>query len=182
MTRMERNNLFDEYKGYIDSALRANRRLIKALNISREDAYQDLAVCLLETLDKFDSAQSDSLEKHIAIRLKHRVLHMRDNKKLYGITYAPRKGFSVISLQSRVDVYGREIELPYHEELDCMWIENEIDSLPAAQKHAVNRLLSGKKVSGKNRYLIAARNKLRKTCDMKFMERDNQPLATVIAV
>lgn len=154
MERSTRNSLFEEKEYMIRQTMSKHKVLLMACGLCAEDVYQELAVTLLEELDKYDPAKCANMDAYLMLRLKYRLLHLRDGSKLYGIPQAPRRGFSVVSLDA-LDISAQNMSA------NPAWIEREIDALPADQNDALNRLLAGKRISRRNKALVAARGRLR---------------------
>ena len=157
MTHSERNSLFTEKEPLIRMTMCKHSLLIYFCRMDRNDVYQELAIRLIESLDKFDAAKCKNLDAYLMQQLRYRLLHMRDNKERFGISGAPQKGFSMLSLEA----------LPFYDPECCndnsnpIWIEQEIEKLPPNQYEAITRLLSGRRINRNNRNLIAARRHFR---------------------
>ena len=166
MTVEDRNYLFEEKEYLINVTVNKHRRLITACHIEDDDIYQELSLCLLESLDKYDAEKCRNLDAWLMLQLRYRLWSMKSCGKLTGVPYAPRKGFSVLSLDAR-NAAGFPIQIPvYDEPSNVLWLEQEIDSLPLAQKDAVSRLLSGERVPCNNKALISARGQIKRCLDI----------------
>lgn len=154
MERSTRNSLFGEKEYMINQTMRIHKVLLMACRMNAEDIYQELAVTLLEALDRYDQSKCANMDAYLMLRLRYKLLHMKDGSKLYGIPQAPRRGFSVTSLEA--------LDIQMHDSNgNPAWIEHEIDALPADEYTAINRLLDGERISRRNKALIAARGRLR---------------------
>jgi hypothetical protein len=101
------------------------------------------------------------MDAYLTLQLRYCLLHMRECSRLFGVPYAPRKEFSVLSLNTP-NVAGQEIQVPsYDEDNNIIWLENEIAGLPDRQRAVINRLLSGERVYCNNKNLKAAREHIR---------------------
>ena len=160
MERKIRNALFERKKRIIRQTMNKHRLLISSCRMDAADVYQELAITMLIELERYDFAKCGSIDAYISLKLKYKLLHMRNASKLYGIPKAPRRGFSVAPLD--------ELRVPVFDDFsNPAWIEHEIDILPAEQSDALNRYLSGKRVSRRNKSLIAARRHLRMVYDIR---------------
>ena len=161
MTHSERNRLFEEKEHLICMTMNKHSLLIYICHMDKNDVYQELAVRMLEALEKYDPAKCKSLEAYLMQRLKYRILQMKDGSKLYNMPFAPQRGFSVLSLDAP-DRFGNALDpQSYYDYRSPIWIENEIDNLPEKQRTAVNNYLSGKRMNCRNKALVAAREHFR---------------------
>lgn len=161
MTIHTRNELFEEKEHLIGVTVKKHRSLIRAARLDVQDVRQELAVRLLEAIDKYDPARCRNMDAYLTLQLRYCLLHMRECGRLFGIPYAPRKNFSVLSLNVP-NMAGHETQVPsLDEDSNIIWLENEIAGLPDPQRAAVDRLLSGERVSCKNKNLKAAREHIR---------------------
>ena len=161
MTVEDRNYLFEEKEYLVNVTVNKHRRLINACRIEEDDIYQELSLCLLESLDKYDEKKCCNLDAWLTLQLRYRLLNMKSCGKLTGVPFAPRKGFSVLSLDSK-NAAGFSIQIPVFDEAsNVLWLEQEINSLPILQKDAISRLLGGKRVPCNSKALIAARKHIK---------------------
>lgn len=161
MTMEDRNYLFEEKEYLINVTMNKHRRLIRACRMEDDDVYQELSIRLLEALDEYDPAKCPNMDAYLMLRLRYRLWNMKACSKLTGIPEAPKKGFSLLSLDARNSA-GFTIQVPvYDEQPNVLWLEQEIDSLPSVQRRTVSRLLSGKRVPCNNKALIAARRRIK---------------------
>jgi DNA-directed RNA polymerase specialized sigma24 family protein len=161
MTRDERNSLCEEKYHLIDVTVKKHSRLIRAARMDEDDVRQDLAVRMIQALDKYDPARCSNMDAYLILQLRYCLLHMKECGRLFGMPYAPRKGFVVSSLNTpKAD---REAQAQSYDETsrNIIWLENEIAGLPDPQRAVIDRLLSGGRVNGRNKYLQAARETIR---------------------
>ena len=157
MNRAERNALFCEKEYMIPQTIRKHHLLLSACRLSDNDVYQELAIRLLESLDRYKPEKCENLDAYLMLQLKYRLLHMKDCSRLYGIPLAPRRNFFVISLDTP-DYYGNPRDWASTDNFqNPAWIEREIELLPTEQKNTLNRLLAGERISCRNKSLLAAR-------------------------
>lgn len=157
MDRSERNQVFTEKAYLIDRTLQQYRGLIRYYRLEPEDIYQELAINLLNTLDRYQSDWCPNLDAYCTLQLRYTLFHLLPYSKRHGIPQAPRKGVPLYNLDAP-DQYGRIREIPAADSQgNPVWIEREIIRLPKLQRTAVNRLLSGRVVRSTNKNLIAVR-------------------------
>lgn len=157
MTMEDRNYLFEEKEYLVNVTMNKHHRLLRACRMEDDDVYQELSLRLLEALDKYDAAKCPNIDAYLTLQLRYRLLNMRACGKLTGIPGAPKRGFSLLSLDAR-DKNCFMIQIPtYDEKPNVLWLEQEIASLPPVQRGTLNRLLSGKRVPCNSKALIAAR-------------------------
>lgn len=157
----DRNSLFEVKEHLIGEVIGSNYTMLRACKMDRQDVYQELAIRLLEAIEKYDERICDNLDAYLTVSLKNRLFNLTSCSKRFGMPYAPKRGFSVLSLQD-LDQYGNEREIPSVEDFsDTVWIKREISALPSNQRHALRRLLSGKRVTSNNKALTAARRRFR---------------------
>jgi DNA-directed RNA polymerase specialized sigma24 family protein len=129
--------------------------------MEHDDVYQQLSLRLVNALDKYDYAKCPNMDAYIMLQLRYELLNMKACSKRTGVSGAPKMGFSLLSLDAK-DAAGYPAKAPaYSDASSALWLEREIDSLPAEQKSALSRLLSGKRVNGRNKALQAARLRIR---------------------
>lgn len=161
MNREERNRIFLSKAYLIDWTIRRHWTILRACRLERDDVYQELAVSLLGLLERYDPARCPNLDAWLSIQLWRDLLDLRPCGKRYGIPCAPRKGFTVFSLDEP-DSHGIIRELPdTGNYANPAWIEAEIERLPPLQRSAVNQILAGRRVHPRNRHLTAARLRIR---------------------
>ena len=161
MTIEDRNYLFEEKEYLINVTMNKHRGLIRACRMEEDDVYQELSIRLLEALVEYDPAKCPNMDAYLMLRLRYRLWNMKACSKLTGVSKAPKKGFSPLSLDVR-NAAGFTIQVPFYDERpNVLWLEHVIDSLPSDQRHTVFRLLSGTRVAYNNKALIAARQHIR---------------------
>lgn len=161
MSMSIRNEQFEGKKHLIEITVKSHHRLIKGANLDEEDVRQELAVRLLESLDKYDPERCVNLDAYLTLQLRYHLLHMKESSKRYGVPQAPRKDFSILSINAQNEA-GLEMQVPsFDESPNIIWLENEIAGLPDSQRKAIDRLLSGKRVHCTNKALQAAREHIR---------------------
>jgi len=160
--RITRNALFEAKKNLIDRTVKKHRSLIRGAHLDEDDVRQELAIRLLKALEDYDPERCSNIDAYIALMLRYRLMHLRNNSKRHGIPKAPRKGFSVLSLNAP-GMLGYETEVPsYDDNGNVTWLENVIASLPKPQRDVVDRALSGERVHSHNKNLKAAHDYIRR--------------------
>ena len=166
MTITARNAKCEEHFGLIEQVMQRCYRLIRSCRLCPDDVRQDLSIKLLEALDTYDPEVGPTLETYLKLQLGYAVRNMVVPSKLYGVHKAPReKPFQVLSLDS-TDAAGRTMQIPSMDDHPaCIWIQDEIASLPDAQRAAITDLLYGKRVHCDNKALHKARKHIRERMD-----------------
>ena len=163
MTREDRNYYFEEKVHLINITMNKHRALIKACRMDDDDVYQELSIRLLDAIQKYDYAKCPNMDAYLTLQLRYKLLNMTACSKLTGVSNAPRRGFSILSLDAR-EADGYPVQAPvYEKSADILRLEKTIASLPTVQKNTVLRLLSGKRVAHNNRALHTARLRIRKS-------------------
>lgn len=161
MTMEDRNYLFEEKEYLINVTVNKHRGLIRACCMDVDDVYQELSLRLLEALDEYDADKCPNLDAYLTLQLRYRLMNMKACCKLTGVAEAPKKGFSLLSLDA-LDENGLAMQVPVCDDKpNVLWLEQEIDALPSVQRKTVFRLLSGKRVLCTNKALKAARRHIR---------------------
>lgn len=151
MTIEDRNCLFEEKKDFINVTLNKHCGLIRACGMERDDVYQELSLCLLKALEEYDPEKCPNMDAYLMLRLRYRLWNMKACSKRTGVARAPKKGFSLLSLDAP-NADGLTMQIPvYDQRSNVIWLEKEIDSLPSAERHTVSRLLSGERVAYNNK-------------------------------
>lgn len=170
MTVEDRNYLFEEKEYLVNVTVNKHRRLIRACRMEEDDVYQELSLRLLQALDKYDAGKCPNLDAYLMLQLRYQLWNMSACSKRTGVPGAPKKGFSLLSLDAPNE-NGLAIQVPvYDEKPNVLWLEQEIDALPSVQRKTVFRLLSGKRVSCTNKALIAARRRIRQQLTLPFVD------------
>ncbi len=158
MQRNVRNQLFVEKSALIDQTLKRHSRLLQACRLSWEDARQELAVRMLECLDRYDANLCPNLDAYLVKQMNYTLFHQLAPSKRYGIPNAPKvQDFRVISLEDRCT------NSPTADKPEALlWIKEEIAALPDSQRTVIQRLLNGDKIRSSNKELRSARLRLRK--------------------
>lgn len=166
MTANARNAKFEEHLGLIDQVIHEHHGIIRSARLSKEDVRQDLSIMMLEALEEYDPKAGLSLETYISQELSYGIMNMVAPSKLYGVPWAPQQQpFQVVSLDS-VNDNGKSMDVSILDERPaCIWIQDEIASLPDAQRAAINKLLYGERVHCNNKSLLKARRYLQKRMD-----------------
>jgi len=161
MTTEERNYFFVDKEHLINMTMNRHRPLIRACRMDLDDVCQELSLCLLKAIEKYDPAKCLYMDAYLMLRLRYHLWNMKACSKLTGVTGAPQKGFRLLSLDTR-EADGYSLPAPAGDNPNnALWLEHIISALPAAQKSVITRILSGKRVSVKNKALQAARQRIR---------------------
>jgi len=161
MTMEERNYLFEEKTHLINNTMHRHRALIRACRMEDADVYQQLSLRLINALNKYAPAKCPNIDAYLMLQLRYELLEMKAGSKLTSVTGSPKKGFSLISLDAR-EMAGYPVEDFVHAEPShLLWLENEINTLPATQKSAISRILSGRRIFSNNKALRAARFRIK---------------------
>lgn len=86
MDTMTRNQIFMENEEIITRVMRRNAPLLRALRLEWDDIYQELAVAMLNAINTFDPARSESLRAHIWMKLQYAVLDIKRRHSPHGMT------------------------------------------------------------------------------------------------
>ncbi len=161
MTVEDRNYLFEEKAYLVNVTMNKHYRLIRACRMEDDDVYQQLSLRLVNALDKYDSSRCPNMDAYIMLQLRYELWNMKAGSKRTGVACAPKKSFSLVSLDAK-EAAGYPARTPaYSDTSNVLWLEREIDSLPHEQKSVLSRLLSGRRVSSNNKALQAARLRIR---------------------
>jgi len=161
MTIEDRNYLFEEKAYLVNVTMNKHHALIRACRMEDDDVYQQLSLRLLDAIGKYDQAKCPNMDAYLTLQLRYELLNMKACSKRTGIPGAPRKGFSLLSLDTKAAA-GYPAQAPgYNDPSNVIWLEQEILALPTEQKGVLSQLLSGKRVAGSNKALKAARLRIR---------------------
>jgi DNA-directed RNA polymerase specialized sigma24 family protein len=161
MTVEDRNYLFEEKAYLVNVTMNKHRGLTRACHMEDDDVYQQLSLRLVNAIDRYDPARCPNIDAYIMLQLRYELLHLRACSKRTGVAGAPKKGFSLVSLDAR-DAAGFPAPAPaYADETDAAWLVSAIASMPPPQKGILARLLAGKRVNSRNKTLQSARLLLR---------------------
>lgn len=169
MTMEDRNYLFEEKQYLINVAMNKHHHLIRVCRMEPDDVYQELSIKLLKALEKYDESKCANLDAYLTLQLRFCILDMKACGKLTGVPEAPKRGFSIMSLDTK-NSNGLAMQVPFYDERpDMLWLEQEINSLPPKQRKTIFRFLSGERVLCTNKALIAARRHIRKQLSFSSM-------------
>jgi hypothetical protein len=161
MTVEDRNYLFEEKAYLVNVTMNKHYPLIRACRMEEDDVYQQLSLRLVNAIEKYDSALCPNMDAYLMLQLRYELLHMRASSKRTGVVGAPEKYFTLVSLDAK-EAAGYSAQAPgYEDPSDVLWLEREISNLPADQGRALSRLLSGERVSSRNKALQAAQQRIR---------------------
>lgn len=68
ITVQQRNEIFAELEQPIRYVIYQNRRILSALHADPEDVYQDLALCAIRAIDRYDPSKSTASVKTFAMK------------------------------------------------------------------------------------------------------------------
>lgn len=77
----ERNRIVEEHLPSIDRVLRRNRALIQAAHLEDEDVYQDLAIRLILSVERYDPGEG-SLGHYLYTQLLDEMQNRQEIRKL----------------------------------------------------------------------------------------------------
>ena len=161
MTIEDRNYLFEEKAYLVNVTMNKHRALIRACRMDEDDVYQQLSIRLLNAIAKYDPDKCPNMDAYLTLQLRYELWNMKACSKLTGVAGAPKRGFSLTSLDA-MEAAGYPAQAPDDgEPSNVVWLEQEILSLPVSQKNAIFRLLSGERVSPRNKALQAARYRIK---------------------
>ncbi len=86
MSNEGRNELFGEYQNLIWWTVHRNRTLLAALRVDREDAAQELSICLMAAIEKYNPDKGASLKGFIFRKLQFGILDIKRRHKPCGLT------------------------------------------------------------------------------------------------
>ncbi len=157
-----RNSLFWAKKHLIGATMKKHSRLIQSARLDGDDVRQELAVRLIEAIAGYDPALCKNMDAYLMLQLRYRLYQLREGSALYGVPQAPRKAFTVLSLNDP-DHAGLEAQaVTYNTQSNVQRMETEIVGLPEPQRDAIERLLAGGRVNSRNKSLQEVRKSLRK--------------------
>jgi len=157
--------LFMEHQNLIDMAIRQNWGLVVAIDLTWEDAQQELAMALWKTLLTLDPSRTDNIPRYISYKLHFRLIDISRTTKRHGITKAPpRERISFVSLDAP-DQFGQPWELPAPEEEQPVspQIMRALETLEERERALVEQIMDGQPIKAqKDQYILeAALEKLR---------------------
>jgi hypothetical protein len=161
MTRDDRNFYFEEKEHLINMTVNRHRALIRACRLEDDDVYQQLSVRLLDAVEKYDPAKCPNMDAYLMLQLRYELLNMKACSKLTGVTGAPKDSFTLLSLDEMEDTGYQVQDSDNSEPSNVIWLWQQIFSLPATQKTALSRFMSGERISCNNRSLQAARHHIK---------------------
>ena len=164
MTLEQRNQQFDEYTGIINSTVYNHQSLLKALRIEAEDLKQELAIVLLQAIEKFDPSRGAKASTYYFQQLRYGVLNLwRESsreKRLANINALP------LVYQNND---GEEVlrEPSYEEDFETALIVDEfMGALSEHEKTVLDRVLDGHEPEDKRhkRYMEIIQRKAKRFC------------------
>lgn len=159
MQRNIRNRLFEEKLPLINQTIQKYSWMLQLYHLCREDVWQELGLCMLESLERYDAGLCPNLDAYLVMQLRYALLHQAAPSRRYGIAGAPKgRLLQVVSLEDyHIDPY----HLTGSEELYAL--QETVAALPDAQRAAVYGLLYGENIRSSNKNLQAARLRLHKS-------------------
>ena len=156
MMRSARNRLFEEKSELIDQAMKRHGRVIQIYRLCREDVRQELALRMLECLDRYDFRRCPNLDAYLVEQLRYALLNQVAPSKRFGIPNAPRDyGFQVVSLEENRNVAAHMDLLE-----DLFTVREAVMAMPRLQRSAIWRQLYSGGARSSNKALRHARRNL----------------------
>lgn len=158
VSRVIRNQLFEEHSALIDKTMNRYYGMIRACRLCQEDVRQELALQMLLRLEDYDPLRCPNLAAYLSLYLRYALLELTLPGKRYGISHLPvQQKAPVISLDDSC------CHIPCSQDpYDAMEIWDEIHALPPVQRTVIHRLLYGERLHCTNKALAASRKHLRR--------------------
>lgn len=158
MQQITRNQLFEEKLPLVDRVMKRYSWEIQIYRLCREDVWQELALRMLECLDRYDAEICPNVDAYLVKQLRYALLHQTAPSKRYGIPNAPRGCvLQIISLEENC------AETSYTEMPDDLFaVREEILALPHSQRCAIRRAVYDGRIRSSNKALRCARLHLHK--------------------
>ena len=101
MTIEDRNYLFEEYAYLVNAAMNEHHALIRVCRMEDDDIYQELSLCLLEALGRYDSGKCSSVEDYLKAELHSHLLNLKSSCSWAGVVEVCKNDFTLLKLSTR---------------------------------------------------------------------------------
>ena len=106
MTITQRNTIFDEYMNIIRYTVNRHKSMLKALRMESEDLAQELAICLLKAIERYDDTRGAKPSTYYFKALRYGVLQLwREQRRM--IRFANIQAMPL----THTNEYGEDSEL-----------------------------------------------------------------------
>jgi len=141
MTKQERNAIFEENQYIINITVHRHWSLLKTLRMEPDDLKQELSICLLRAIEKYDPSRGAKPSTFYFTSLKYGVLNLWREQvrkcRLANLTAAP-----LIYTNEDGEVF--DLELPFEVDYDMnMRINELLRVLSPQEQRALARTVRG---------------------------------------
>ena len=143
MFKEKRNDMLNGYLNVINWVINLNWPLISALQLEREDVFQDLCVAAIMALDSFDPDKGCTCRSYLISKLQYAVLDLKRKHKVHGMTgYDYKNPATFVPLN--VDFDGYSIDAPSEESYELVELEMFMEGFPREQRTLISERVHGK--------------------------------------
>jgi DNA-directed RNA polymerase specialized sigma24 family protein len=141
MNTEQRNAIFADYMNIIRYTVNRHHSMLKVLRMDGEDLAQELAICLLKAIERYDADRGAKPSTYYFKALRYGVLQLwREQKRKIRLL-----NLQAISL-TRTDENGEEstLEVPFTVDYDdTLMVEEFLQTLSACERNTLSRKMHG---------------------------------------
>ena len=137
----QRNTIFADYMNIIRFTVNRHHSMLKILRMDSEDLSQELAICLLKAIERYDDSRGAKPSTYYFAALRYGVLQLW-REQMRKIRVANLQAFSL----TRTDEYGEESEfdVPFTVDYDdALMVEEFMQTLSECERTTLARKMHG---------------------------------------
>ena len=141
MTTEKRNAIFEEYMNIIRFTVNQHQSMLKVLRMDGEDLSQELAICLLKAIEKYEPDRGAKPSTYYFKSLRYGVLNLW-REQMRKIRLANLQAMSL----TRYNEYGEETEfdVPFVVDYDDeLMVEEFLKTLSERERTTITRKMEG---------------------------------------
>ena len=141
MTITQRNIIFEEYMKIIRYTVNRHQSMLKILRMEGEDLAQELAICLLKAIERYDANRGAKPSTYYFKSLRYGVLNMwREQMRLIRLA-----NVQAMSL-TYADEHGEdsELEVPFIVDYDdALMVKEFLQTLSECERNTLSQKMHG---------------------------------------
>jgi DNA-directed RNA polymerase specialized sigma24 family protein len=164
MTNTQRNTIFEEYMNIIRFTVNRHRSMLKVLRMESEDLAQELAICLLKAIERYDAGRGAKPSTYYFKALRYGVL------KIWGEqTRKIRRANLFASPLTQANENGEEstLDVPFTVDYDdALMVEEFLKTLSERERETISRRVQGLESNDRrnNRFMKIIKRKAMRFC------------------
>ena len=164
MTIEQRNTIFSEYMKIIRFTVNRHRSMLKILRMDGDDLAQELAICLLKAIERYDASRGAKPSTYYFKSLRYGALKLW-REQMRKIRLANLQAMSLIHSNE----YGEEsaLDIPFTVDYDdALMVEEFLKTLSACERNTLAQKMHGHEPDDRrhNRFIKIIKRKAMRFC------------------